>query len=112
MAERVGSIVEGCVLEAARKHGVRAARGRLESDTQRIRKRLGGGRTDGVIGAMRQAEEAGDWFEPCVHRWWVQTLLEHYYDRLYAKARARLDRPVAFAGDAEAVAGYLLAAGA
>ncbi len=107
MAERVSSIVEEYVLAPARSHGVSAARERLEGDTQRIRKRLGGGRTDGVIKAMRQAEAADAWFEPCVHRWWVQTLLEHYYDRLYAKARARHERPVAFAGDFEAVLQYL-----
>ena len=112
MAERVGNIVEEYVLQAGREHGPAAARQRLEAATQRIHKRLGGGRTDAVVGAMRQAEEAGAWFEPCVHRWWVQVLLEHYYDRLYAKARDRLGRPVAFAGDAEAVADFLTRAAA
>lgn len=107
MAERVSNIVEEYVLEAARRHGVRAARERLEADTSRIRKRLGGGRTDGVLAAMRKAEAADAWFEPCVHRWWVQTLLEHYYDRLYHKARDRHDREVAFRGDAGEVAAYL-----
>jgi len=112
MAERVSSIVEEYVLAAARRHGVSAARVRLEADTLRIRKRLGGARTDGVVVALRKAEAAGAWFEPCVHRWWVQTLLEHYYDRLYLKARDKRQRPVAFTGDAEAVAAYLLAGAA
>ena len=107
MAQRVSNIVEEYVLAMARRHGVRAARERLEHDTRRIRKRLGGGRTDGVVAALHDAEQSGAWFEPCVHRWWVQTLLEHYYDRLYRKAIGRHERPVAFRGDADAVADYL-----
>lgn len=107
MAERVSSIVEEYVLDAGRKHGPGPARQRLEDATQRIRKRLGGGRADAVVAAMRRAEASDAWFEPCAHRWWVQVLLERYYDRLYAKARDRLGRPVAFAGDADAVAEYL-----
>ena len=107
MAERVTAIVEEYVLAMARRHGVRAARERLEHDTRRIRKRLGGGRTDGVVAALHAAEQADAWFEPCVHRWWVQTLLENYYDRLYRKAILRHERPVAFRGDADAVADFL-----
>jgi tRNA 2-selenouridine synthase len=107
MAERVSHIVEEYVLAMARRHGVRAARERLEHDTLRIRKRLGGGRTDGVVAALHAAEQADAWYEPGVHRWWVQTLLEHYYDRLYRKAIDRHERPVAFRGDAEEVTGYL-----
>jgi len=107
MAERVTNIVEEYVLAMARRCGVRAARERLEHDTLRIRKRLGGGRTDGVVAALHGAEQADAWFEPGVHRWWVQTLLEHYYDRLYRKAILRHERPVVFRGDAAAVADYL-----
>lgn len=105
--ERVAELTEEYALAAARRHGVASARERLEHDTQRIRKRLGGGRADAVVAALRDAEAAGAWFDPEAHRGWVRTLLEHYYDRLYRKALARHDRPVAFRGDADAVAGYL-----
>ncbi|MEJ2292430.1 MAG: tRNA 2-selenouridine(34) synthase MnmH [Deinococcales bacterium] len=108
MAERVSNIVEEYVLEAGQRHGPAAARERLEADTLRIRKRLGGGRTDAVVAALRAAETARAWFEPDAHRWWVQTLLEHYYDRLYRKAIGRHERPVVFRGDAAAVTSYLL----
>jgi tRNA 2-selenouridine synthase len=107
MAERVSNIVEEYVLEAARRNGVRSTREQLEQAAQRIRKRLGGGRTDGVVAALHKAERSGAWFEPCVHRWWVQTLLEHYYDRLYRKALDRSPRPLAFRGGTDAVADYL-----
>ena len=108
MAERVTNIVEEYVLESGRRYGTSAARERLEGDTLRIRKRLGGGRTDAVVEALRGAERTGVWFEPEAHHAWVQTLLEHYYDRLYRKAIGRHGRPVVFRGDAAAVADYLL----
>ncbi len=108
MAERVSNIVEEYVLEAGRRHGPKAARERLESDALRIRKRLGGGRTDAVVASLRRAEAAGAWFDPDAHRSWVQTLLEAYYDRLYRKAIRRHDRPVDFRGDADAVADHLV----
>lgn len=112
MAERVGNIVEEYVLSPARERGARAARERLEEAAGRIRKRLGGGRADAVVRAMRQAEASDAWFEPGAHRWWVQLLLEHYYDRLYTKARDRLARRVVFEGDGDAVEEYLCAHGA
>jgi tRNA 2-selenouridine synthase len=107
LATRVQHIYEEYVEAPARAVGVAAARERLEGDTRRIRKRLGGGRTDAVVAALRDAEVAGAWFDRRAHEGWIATLLEHYYDRLYRKAFASHDRPLAFRGDAEAVAAYL-----
>ncbi len=106
---RAANLVGEYVLAAAERHGVRAARERLERDTQRIRKRLGGGRTDLVTAELRAIEAAGAWSDPAAHLGWVRVLLEHYYDPLYRKAVARHDRPVAFRGDAAEVRAYLAA---
>lgn len=104
---RVGHIFEEYVLEPAERDGVDATRSRLERDTQRIRKRLGGGRTDAVAAALRVAAESGAWRDPDAHRGWIATLLERYYDRLYRKAFAGHGRPVVFRGDAGEVEAYL-----
>lgn len=39
---------------------------------------------------------------PEAHQAWIQALLEQYYDKRYAFAAARLERPLLFAGDLEA----------
>ncbi len=104
---RVRHIFEEYVLEPSELNGVDETRARLERDTQRIRKRLGGGRADAVAAALRTAAESGAWRDPEAHRGWITTLLERYYDRLYRKAFAGHDRTVVFRGDAAEVAAYL-----
>ena len=107
LAARAAHIFEEYVAALGRAVGVGAARDRLGADVMRIRKSLGGGRTDRVVRALDDAVRAGAWFELEAHAGWIAALLEAYYDRLYLKARRRHERPVAFAGDAGEVEQYL-----
>jgi tRNA 2-selenouridine synthase len=103
--ERVRRVFEGYVRAPAERHGVAAARARLEGDVRRVRKRLGGQRCDAVVGALEAATDA--WFDPEAHAGWIATLLEDYYDRLYLRAFEASGRSRAFVGDASDVIGYL-----
>lgn len=44
---------------------------------------------------------------PEAHQVWISELLEHYYDKRYEFAAARLDRPVFFAGDLESCRAWI-----
>jgi tRNA 2-selenouridine synthase len=103
--ERVRRVFEGYVRAPAERHGVAAARARLEGDVRRVRKRLGGQRCDAVVGALEAATDA--WFDPEAHAGWIATLLEDYYDKLYLRAFQASGRHRAFVGDASDVIGYL-----
>ena len=103
--ERVRRVYEGYVRAPAERHGVAAARARLEGDARRVRKRLGGQRCDAVLGALETATDA--WFDPEAHAGWIATLLEDYYDRLYLRAFEASGRARAFVGDAGDVIAFL-----
>lgn len=105
LEERVRRVFEGYVRAPAERHGVAAARARLEGDVRRVRKRLGGQRCDAVLAALAAAEAA--WFDPEAHAGWIATLLADYYDKLYLRAFAASGRARAFAGNAEDVIGHL-----
>lgn len=103
--ERVRRVYEGYVRAPAERHGVAAARARLEADVRRVRRRLGGQRCDAVLRSLEAAADA--WFDPDAHEGWIATLLEDYYDKLYLRAFEASGRTRAFAGDAGDVIAYL-----
>ncbi|MFO8149264.1 MAG: tRNA 2-selenouridine(34) synthase MnmH [Trueperaceae bacterium] len=105
LQERVRRVYDGYVHAPAERHGVAAARARLENDVRRVRKRLGGQRCDAVLGALEAAANA--WFDPDAHAGWIATLLEDYYDKLYLRAFQASGRARAFAGNAGEVVGFL-----
>ncbi len=105
LAERAHNVFQEYVLAPAQRLGVKPVLDGLVCNTQRLRKRLGGGRADRVTAALRDAE--ANWFEPEAHSAWIAELLEVYYDRLYRKVADSRQRPVAFRGTLEEVRGYL-----
>lgn len=74
----------------------------------RIRKRLGGERYQGLQAIMQEALEVqqatGDVH---AHRAWIEGLLTHYYDPMYAYQRSGKDERVVFSGDQQAVVEFL-----
>jgi tRNA 2-selenouridine synthase len=111
LAERVEVILEDYVLDLGARYAARhGERGpalhsqRLQSDLQRIRKRLGGERHRSVSGQMAAAFEAqcrtGD---PGLHRRWIAALLEGYYDPMYEYQLSRRAGAVSFRGSRDAV---------
>jgi len=107
---RAASSYREYVAAATARHGVERTAARLQADTARLRRRLGGRRTDEVvarIAALAQDDEA--WSDPGAHRGWITTLLTEYYDVLYRKALAKHGRRVAFRGDEEEVRTWLSA---
>lgn len=74
----------------------------------RIRKRLGGERYQSLQVIMQEAleiqQKTGD---VQAHRAWIEGLLTHYYDPMYAYQRAGKEERVAFSGDQRAVIEYL-----
>ena len=80
----------------------------LQGSLLRIRKRLGGERFQELDELMRQAldfqQHSGD---VQTHRGWIEGLLRDYYDPMYAYQREAKEERIVFAGDKEAVIGYL-----
>lgn len=74
----------------------------------RIRKRLGGERFQQLEAIMQQAlleqQQTGD---VQAHRGWIEGLLTHYYDPMYAYQRVGKEQRVVFSGDQAAVIEYL-----
>ncbi len=99
---RIERVFAGYVRAPAERDGVAATMAALSEATLRLRRRLGNPRTRSVLDALERAESA--WFDPAAHHGWIRLLLEAYYDRLYARNRAALARPVALRGDAATLA--------
>lgn len=80
----------------------------LSGGLLRIRKRLGGERFQSLERVMQQAlaeqERTGT---VQAHREWIEALLIHYYDPMYAYQRAGKEGRVVFSGDRQAVIEYL-----
>jgi tRNA 2-selenouridine synthase len=104
-AERVARIHDDYVVRPTSVHGGEAVAERLAYDVGRVRQRLGGGRTSEVLAALASAREA--WDDPDAHTGWIGLLLDGYYDRLYARARERKERPVLAQADAEGLLAFL-----
>jgi tRNA 2-selenouridine synthase len=106
-AERVRRVFDGYVRGPTERHGAAAARTRLLADATRLRRRLGAQRSDHLVAGIAAAE--GAWDEPEAHAGWIVPLLAEYYDRLYLRAFEASGRPIAFRGEAAAVAAHLRA---
>lgn len=111
LAERVAVIAEDYVVDLGQRfathfgaQGPALHREKLQRDLGRIRKRLGGERYQQVSDSMAAAFAAqaarGD---VAVHREWITTLLQQYYDPMYEYQLAQRDGAVLFRGDRDAV---------
>jgi tRNA 2-selenouridine synthase len=108
LASRAALSYQEYVQAATQRHGVARAAERLLADTGRLRRRLGGRRTDEVLARIAALAQDGEaWHDPEAHRGWITTLLQEYYDVLYRKALAQHGRPVALRGDDEEVRTWL-----
>lgn len=80
----------------------------LLGSLQRIYKRLGGDRHQELQGLMSEAldiqQRSG---EVQAHRAWIEELLTHYYDPMYAYQRQSKEARVVFSGDQQAVIDWL-----
>ena len=80
----------------------------LLTGLNKLRQRLGGERHQHLLAALQAAladqERTG---EVHLHRYWIRSLLEEYYDPIYAYQRKNKASRIAFAGDQAAVLDYL-----
>ncbi len=107
LASRVNIVVEDYVIDLGERYtkvfgteGALRHQQRLQSDIQRISKRLGGERTARVRGALDEAFWSHD---ARLHRAWITMLLEEYYDPMYRYQIDRRQGEIVFRGDREAV---------
>jgi tRNA 2-selenouridine synthase len=117
LEERVEVIVEDYVLDLgrrfARAHGAQGParhREKLQSDLDRIRKRLGGERHRRVSELMDAAfagQRNGGQLD--LHREWITLLLDQYYDPMYDYQLAQRGGEVLFRGNREAVVAWACA---
>lgn len=80
----------------------------LIAGLSRIRKRLGGDRFQSLQAVMQEALDVQQkTADVQAHRAWIEGLLTHYYDPMYAYQRSGKDERVVFSGDQQAVVEYL-----
>ncbi len=119
LEERVDVIVEDYVLDLGRRfaviHGEQGPglhREKLQDDLGRIRKRLGGERyaqVSEIMSAAFSAQQASGTLT--LHRQWISTLLEQYYDPMYEYQLGQRGGEVVFRGDRDAVVQWATGAG-
>jgi tRNA 2-selenouridine synthase len=111
LEERVEVIVEDYVLDLGQRFALRYGdqgparhKEKLQSDLDRIQKRLGGERhrqvSELMAAAFPRQRDRGDLD---LHREWVAILLAQYYDPMYDYQLSRRDGAVLFRGNREAV---------
>lgn len=102
MAERLSCLkaeyVEGPLLKVA----PRQVREGLVASLRQLKNRLGGAGTKELEDLLNGAFAGTN-----SHEAWITQLLERYYDPMYAYSLARVNAPVAFRGDHQAVREYL-----
>ncbi|WP_298209274.1 tRNA 2-selenouridine(34) synthase MnmH [Acidovorax sp.] len=83
---------------------------RLQESLDKLAKRLGGDRHQGLRATMQTAlARQRSHTDLALHREWIAALMRHYYDPMYAYQRkSRADR-IVFQGDRQAVLAYLRA---
>ena len=102
-AERVARIVQEYVFAPTARSSRTVVREQLEGNIKKLAKRLGGLHTKECLKDLESADHEERWLSVEAHTPWVDGLLRHYYDKLYNRAVARLDRPIAFQGSASEV---------
>ena len=86
----------------------RALATQLAASLRRVQRRLGGLRHDLVLADLDQAfAHHARTGETAVHERWIEALLEHYYDPMYAYQLTKRGQTVVFQGDTGAVAEFL-----
>jgi tRNA 2-selenouridine synthase len=119
LAERVEVIVEDYIVDLGQRYaalhgtdGPALHSAKLQDDLGRIRKRLGGERHRRVSELMAAAFErqhaSGDL---ALHRQWIATLLEQYYDPMYEYQLAQREGKVLFRGSRAAVIDWAAGSG-
>lgn len=114
LRDRVEVIVDDYILDLGRRYaqlygadGAYRHGEKLQQDLARIRKRLGGARFQQVSGLMAAAfAEQRHSGSLALHREWITTLLEHYYDSMYDYQLSQRGGEVLFEGDREAVVAW------
>lgn len=101
--ERIARIAREYVFEPTEQQGRAVVRQGLESNLEKLAKRLGGARHAECLEALEHADHEERWPTVAAHGPWIEPLLTQYYDRFYNKAIANLARPVAFRGCAAEV---------
>lgn len=105
LKERVGRIFDEYVREPTEQTGLTAVFEALSANLEKLRQRLGNAGVEDCLASLETAR--ADWFNCDAHAPWIRVLLTDYYDPLYKKGVAKLDRPVAFRGDAAACKAFL-----
>lgn len=108
LAERSMAIYDEYVAEPTARLGREAVAADLMSSSLKLKRRMGAAGVQDVvarIGALAGSDAT--WTDPEAHALWIGALLEGHYDPLYRRSLVKLARPVLFAGDEEAVTGWL-----
>lgn len=101
-AERVKNIRQEYVDEPLARFAPEKVRTSLSDSIAALRTRLGGADTKDLLEKLSAALEGSG-----AHEDWISQLLQRYYDPRYDYARTRAGSPLAFRGDAAALAAYL-----
>lgn len=108
LVERSTAIYDEYVAEPTTRLGREAVAADLMSSSLKLKRRLGAAGVQDVIARIEAlAGSDASWADPEAHTPWIGALLEGHYDPLYRRSLVKLARPVLFAGDEEAVTGWL-----
>lgn len=119
LAQRVDVIVEDYIVDLGQRyaalHGSEGATlhaAKLQTDLERIRKRLGGERhrqvSELMAAAFARQHASGDL---ALHRQWITALLEQYYDPMYEYQLSQRAGKVLYRGDRQAVIDWAAGSG-
>lgn len=107
-AERSRAIHAEYVAEPTARLGREVVAANLAAACTRLKSRLGAAATEALVREIvALAGEGPAWADADAHAGWIGALLERHYDPLYRRSLGKLARPVAFAGDEEAVSEWL-----
>lgn len=105
--ERVERIHRQYVVEPALERGADVVFAELASAVGRLKRRLGGVLVEELQAVLRRALAADDWQEAVVLEPFIRPLLDEYYDPLYRKSVAQLQREVVARGTREELTSWL-----
>ncbi len=101
LKDRVAAIFQEYVVKESERHGLEAAKRRLENGLTKLAKRLGGEELERLLGVLSLAEADNAWLSLSAHEPWNASLLSRYYDPTYRHALETSGRPVVFRGNRE-----------